>query len=72
MKKLNKLDKYIIFSIIVLLIYTITSIILFIIKDIEMSTLTPYVYGTFGGEFFLAALIKVFNIRNETRNGFQD
>ena len=62
-KKLNKLDKYLIFSISVLLVYTVAEMAITSFSGFDHSTLTTCIFGTFGGEFLLAALIKIFNVR---------
>lgn len=66
-KKLNKLDRYIIFSFTVLLAYTGIELVLATLTGISHDTLTTCLYAAFGGEVLAAALIKVFNIRNEDR-----
>jgi len=66
-KKLNKLDRYIIFSFTVLLTYTGIELTLATLTGISHDTLTTCLYAAFGGEVLAAALIKVFNIRNEDR-----
>lgn len=54
MKKLNGLDKYIIFSFLCLIIYTIMAYIMSAKYGVELDILT----GVFGGEILLCALIK--------------
>lgn len=66
-KRLNKLDRYIIFSFSVLLGYTGIELTLATLTGITHDTLTTCLYAAFGGEVLAAALIKVFNIRNEDR-----
>lgn len=63
MKKLNGLDKYVIFSITVLLIYSIVEFICTYISGFEMTTLTTCIYACFGGEILSCALIKIFKLR---------
>lgn len=64
-KPLNKLDKYLIFSVTVLILYTIVEQILSIKVGVERSTLTTCFYAAFGGEILSCVVIKVFNIKNE-------
>lgn len=64
-KELNKLDKYLIFSVTVLIIYTIVEQFLSARFGYERSTLTTCFYAAFGGEILSCVVIKVFNIRNE-------
>ena len=58
-KKMSALDKYLIFCFAVILVYTIVGIIFQWVTEIELSTsLTVGVYGFFGGEITLLAMIK--------------
>ena len=72
MKKLqNKLQEiplanYIVFSIIIILIYSIAEFIVSSITGIEHSTLTTCVYAFFGTEIASCAFIKVYKIKNES------
>lgn len=63
---LNKLDKYLIFSIVVLIVYAIIEIIVSCVSGYERSTLTTCFYAAFGGEILSCVVIKVFNIKNES------
>ena len=63
MKKLNGLDKYVIFSISVLLIYTIVEMVISTISGISHDTVTTAVFACFGGEILSCALIKVFKLK---------
>ena len=65
-KRLNGLDVYVIFSISVVLIYTIAEFIVSSITGVEHSTLTTCLYGFFGGEVVSAAIIKVFKIKHNS------
>lgn len=67
-KPLNKLDKYLIFSVTALIIYTIVEQVLCGIFGYERSTLTTCFYGAFGGEILSCVVIKVFNIKNGEDN----
>lgn len=58
-KKMSTLDKYLIFCFTVILIYTVVGIVFQWVTSIELSTsLTLGVYGFFGGEITLLAMIK--------------
>ena len=57
------MDKYVIFSIGAILIYTVVAIVLFTFWQVEMDTLPTCFYGFFGGEVFSLALIKVFKLK---------
>ncbi len=74
MKKepLNKLDKYLIFSVTVLLIYTIVEQFLSAKFGYERSTLTTCFYAAFGGEILSCVVIKVFNIKNEGKDDSEE
>ena len=62
-KKMSAMDKYVIFSIMAILVYTVVAIVLFTFWQVEMDTLTTCFYGFFGGEVFSLALIKVFKLK---------
>lgn len=62
-KQLPDLDKYIIFSFAVMIIYTIFEFVFSIISGISHDTLTTCLYGAFGGELLLCAVIKRFKLK---------
>lgn len=68
-KGLKSLTKYIIFSIVLLLTYTVISMILFYMKGTESSTLTTCFFAAFGGEILTCGLIKIFKIKEKDDNG---
>ena len=59
----KNLTKYVVFSISIVIIYTIAEFILSIITEVSHDTLSTCVYGFFGGELVLLAMIKIFKIR---------
>lgn len=63
---LNKipLANYVIFSIAVLLIYTVIALVLSCF-NIQNDTLTTCIFGTFGGECLTCGIIKVFKLHKE-------
>ena len=67
MHKLNGLDKYVVFSIAVLLLFAIVEMIVSSITGIPHDTLTTAIYGVFGGEILSCALIKIFKLREEDK-----
>lgn len=67
MKKLGKLDRYLIFSILALCVYTVVEQVLSYRLGYERSTLTTCFYGAFGGEILGCVVIKVFNIKQEDK-----
>ena len=62
-KKLPDLDKYIIFSFAVMIVYTIFEFVFSTITGISHDTLTTCLYGAYGGELLMCALIKRLKIR---------
>lgn len=64
-KKLNTLDKYLIFCFAVILIYTIAHTIIFAITGQEATTLTVSVFTCFSGEMVMCLLIKKFKLHDE-------
>lgn len=63
-KKLKGLDKYVIFSISVLLVYTVFAL-WASFKGVTNDTLTTCIFGFFGGEVVTCALIKIFKLRGD-------
>ena len=61
--KINTLDIYVIFSIFVLLLYTVISQIVAIIYNVQLDTLTTCFFAAFGGEILSACLIKIFKLK---------
>ena len=61
--KINTLDIYVIFSIFVLLLYTIISQIVAITYSVQLDTLTTCFFAAFGGEILSACLIKIFKLK---------
>ena len=64
-KKLNKLDKYLIFSIGFVVVYTIAHSIIFAVTGLEAKVLDTLVYAFFAGELIQCLFIKRFNIKEE-------
>lgn len=67
MKKLNTLDKYVIFSLAVLVIYTISALIVFGLVGVESKTLTICVFTAFSGEVVQCYFIKRFKLHEEMK-----
>ena len=61
-KPLPDLDKYIIFSFAVMILYTIIEFIVSSVTGISHDTLTTCLFGAFGGELLLTALLKKWKI----------
>lgn len=62
---IKDLTKYVIFSISVIILYTIVEFIVSTLTGISHDTLTTCVYGFFGGEIVLCAIIKIFKLRRD-------
>lgn len=67
MKKLNGLDKYVIFSIALLLLYTVAEFFTSSVTGLSHDTLTTCFYAAFGGEILSCALIKIFKLRDDDK-----
>ena len=63
MKKLNTLDKYIIFSFAALILYTVAEFLTYF----EHPQLTCCFFGVFGGEILCAAMIKRLKLKGYTK-----
>ena len=69
MKKLSGLDKYVIFSIALLIVFTVAEFIASCVTGVEQTTLITCFTATFGGEVLSCALIKIFKLkRGDTSN----
>lgn len=66
-KKLSALDKYVIFSIGITIIYTIVEFIFSTMTGQTHDTLTTCVYAFFAGEIVTSGLIKIFKIKEENK-----
>lgn len=66
MKKQNHtLDKYIVFCLVFLVIYTIAHTIIFALTGLEANVLDTLVYASFSGEMLYCFLIKRFKLHDE-------
>lgn len=62
-EKPKSLTLYVVFSIAVLIVYTIVEQIISTVTGIGHDTLTTCVFAAFGGEILSCALIKIFKLR---------
>lgn len=62
-KKLTDLDKYVLFSIALLLIFSVTEFIISTVTGISHDTLITAFFACFGGEILSCALIKIFKLK---------
>lgn len=67
-KKIPSLTFYVVFSIAVLLVYTITELLIASITGTPNDTLTTCFFGVFGGEILTCALIKIFKLKEDNKN----
>lgn len=74
MKKIKKrledisLSTYVIFSIVMVLVYSVVEFIFSTLTGITHDTLTTCFYACFGGEILSCALIKIFKLKEEHEN----
>ena len=66
-KKLNDLDKYLIASFVILILFTIAVLIIFAFTGNEPTVLVGCFFGAFGGEILMCALIKRLKLHNEAK-----
>ena len=62
---IKDLTKYVIFSIGVVILYTIAEFIVSTITNVHHEILSGCVYGFFGGELVLLAMIKIYKLKRE-------
>ena len=67
-KRIPSLTKYVMFSIGVLLIYSMAEFTFAITKNTAHDTLTTCFFACFGGEILSCALIKIFKLRGENHD----
>ena len=66
-KKLPALDRYVIFSLAALILFTLVAIVYqFITKEELSSTLITCFFGAFGGELFMLCMIKRLKLKGGT------
>lgn len=64
----RSLTKYVIFSITILLLYTIAELVISITTGKSNDTLTTCLFACFGGEILSCALIKIFKLKGDHTN----
>lgn len=67
-RQVHSLTLYVVFSILVLLVYTIVEQILSTVCGVSHDTLTTCIYAAFGGEILACALIKIFKLKEESKD----
>lgn len=66
-KEAPSLTKYVVFSIALLLVYSVTEFIFAVVTEISHDTLTTCIFAAFGGEILSCALIKIFKLKEEEK-----
>lgn len=61
--RLHGLDLYVIFSLSIVIIYTVAEFVTATITGVEKSSLTMAVYGFWAGEIITCGLIRIFGLR---------
>ena len=65
-KRVSDLDKYVIFSFTMIIIFTAIALVYQFVSDTELSsTLIMSFYGVFGGELLILAMIKRLKLKKE-------
>ena len=64
----HSLTKYVVFSITILLLYTIAEFVFSTITGVSHPDLSTLIGSTFGGEILFCALIKIFNLKGGNNN----
>lgn len=64
----SSLTLYVVFSIMVIIIYTVVEQVLSTITGVQHDTLTTCFYACFGGEILACALIKIFKLKGGDSN----
>ena len=68
-RKMRSLTKFVVFSLTMIILYTITAIIYQWVSGQELSsTLTTCYFACFSGEVLSASLIKIFKLKEENNN----
>jgi len=67
-KRISSLTYYVVFSIAVLLIYTVAELLISSITGTINDTLTTCFFAVFGGEILTCALIKIFKLKEDNKN----
>lgn len=68
-KKVSGLTLYVIFSFTCLIAYTIVSQFLAYHDKVELGALTPCFFAAFGGEVLISAIIKIFKLKGDNKDG---
>lgn len=64
---MKNLDKYVVFSITILLLYTVAEFFTSSVTGISHDTLTTCFFACYGGEILSCALIKIFKLKEDDK-----
>lgn len=67
-----KLEDYVVFSIAVMLVYTIIELTLSSITGVTHDALTTCLFAFFGGEITICGLIKIFKLKEKPDEEFEE
>lgn len=68
-RKMRSLTKFVVFSLAMIILYTVTAIVYQWVSGQELSsTLTTCYFACFSGEVLSASLIKIFKLKEENNN----
>ena len=67
LKRLNDLDKYLIFAFVSLILFTIAVLVIFAFTGTEPAVLIGCFFAAFGGEILMCALIKRLKLHKEVK-----
>jgi hypothetical protein len=67
--KISGLDKYLLFSFLMIIVFTVAQTIITIVTGVEQETLITCFFGVFGGEVLICALIKRFKLKYPANTG---
>ena len=67
-KRFPSLSAYVVFSIVMLIAYTIAELLITSLTDLSHDTLTTCFFATFGGEILTCAIIKIYKLKGENNN----
>ena len=71
-KRTHSLTLYVVFSILTLIVYTIVEQVLSAVTGFSNDTLTTCFFACFGGEILMCGLIKIFKLKNEKEEKYDE
>lgn len=67
-KRFPSLSAYVVFSIVMLIAYTVAELLITSLTDLSHDTLTTCFFATFGGEILTCAIIKIYKLKGDNNN----